>query len=177
MRKYDRAVLAIYSLVLMAVFIFVLLFIFNKIFMNSVLDFLSQDLSRFSIGFLAVLVIIISFKTLVDVFSKTTPAYALIQTTDLGTVSITISAIEHLVSKAAKQVKGIKDIKSRVKPVAEGIALSLQASINPESNIPMITQELQDTVKGYIEQIAGLKVVEAKVLVDYISQDLKPRVD
>ena len=95
----------------------------------------------------------------------------------MGAVNITITALEHLVSKAAKQVKEVKEIKPNVKPLPAGIAIHLNASVSTESNLPFVTRELQDTVKGYVEQIAGISVLEVKVLVNYISQETKLRVE
>ncbi|WP_227765997.1 alkaline shock response membrane anchor protein AmaP [Zhaonella formicivorans] len=177
MKIYERALIAIYSLLLIAVSVFIIVLTLNLNLLNALISFVAPTANRLLIGFVSALFAVFGLKTLFDLFRKSPHTHALIQTTDLGAVNITIPALEHLVTKAAKQIKGVKEIKPKVKAVPDGIAIYLQVGISPESNIPIVSQELQDTVKGYLEQVAGIRVLEAKVLVDYISQDAKPRVD
>jgi len=177
MKAYERATIALYSLLILTAAVCTIAVTINPFLLDVVSNYLFTDTGKIIAAAIGFILFILSFKTLIDSFSKKVPSLASIQTTDLGTVNITVTALEHLVVKAAKQIKEIKEIKPRVKPLANGIAIYLNATVSTESNLPFVTRELQDTVKGYIEQIAGINVLEVKVLVNYISQESKLRVE
>lgn len=177
MKIHERALIALYSLLLIAIAIFVMAISIDPNLMEMVSSYLASNTGRITGIIVGFILLILGFKTIIDSFSKKTPTVASIQTTELGAVKITVSALEHLVSKAAKQIKEIREIKPRVKPLTDGIAIFLYASVSTETNLPFVTKELQDTVKGYIEQIAGINVYEVKVLVNYITQENKLRVE
>lgn len=177
MKTFERAITAFYSLLITVLAIFLMVISFNPYLLEFVTAYLYSNVGRITVAIIGFIFVILGFKTFIDSISKKKPSLALIQDTELGIVNITIPALEHLVTKAAKQIKEIKEIKSSVKPLTDGISIYLHASVSPESNLPFVTRELQDTVKGYIEQIAGIKVLEAKVLVNYISQENKLRVE
>lgn len=84
-----------------------------------------------------------------------------------GNVSISMPAIESVVKRAASKVAGVQDVKTQIKNVPEsgGIAILLNISVPAESNIPEITNVLQEEVKNKTEAMTGLKVLEVKVLV------------
>ncbi|MDS1030089.1 alkaline shock response membrane anchor protein AmaP [Bacillota bacterium LX-D] len=177
MKNSERLFLAIYSLLIIVISSLLLIVSINQNLLSYAAGFLSIPNNRYLLDAFAILFIIVGLKTFFNLFTKKLPDSAKVQNTDLGAVNITIIALEHLVSKAAKQVRGIKDVKAKIRSLPEGIFIKLRVIINPESSIPMVTQELQETVQGYIERIAGIKVLEIKVLVDYISQDAKSRLE
>ena len=177
MNTLERALMALYSVFIIIVAVCIVAISIQPYFFKLASNYIASDAGKIVTIVIGLLLLILGFKTLVDSFSRKKPTLASIQTTDLGTVNITITALEHLVSKAAKQVKEVKEIKPNVKPLPDGIAIHLNASVSTESNLPFVTRELQDTVKGYIEQIAGINVLEVKVLVNYISQETKLRVE
>lgn len=177
MKVYEKAIIALYSLLIIIAAVFIMAIAIDPYLLELFSQYLSINPGKIIAVVIGFILLVIGFKTLIDSLSKKMPTLASIQTTDLGAVNITVTALEHLVSKAAKQIKEVKEIKPRVKPLADGIAIYLNASVNTESNLPFVTKELQDTVKGYIEQIAGINVLEVKVLVNYISQERKLRVE
>jgi uncharacterized alkaline shock family protein YloU len=177
MKTHDKLLIVFNSLVLIAIAVFIMAVSVDPGLLEIVLISLSSNTGRI-IGVAAgFILLILGFKTIISSFSKKLPTLASIQTTDLGVVNITVTALEHLVSKAAKQIKEVKEIKPRVKPLNNGVAVFLNAGVSTESNLPIVTKELQDTVKEYIEQIAGIDVLEVKILVNYITQENKLRVE
>jgi len=177
MKTYEKALLALYSLLIMAIAIFIAAVSFEPVYLTVFSNYLSSNTGRITAAIVSLLFFIMGFKTLLSSFSKKMPQLISIQTTDLGAVNITVTALDHLVSKAAKQIKEVKEIKSKVKPQTDGVLIFLNAGVSTESNLPFVTRELQDTIKGYIEQIAGINVLEVKVLVNYITQETKLRVE
>lgn len=100
-----------------------------------------------------------------------------IATNNTGDINITIPAVEALVKKAAFQIRGVKEVKPLVKCTPDGVAIFLKTSMLPGTVIPQSAQDLQTIVKGYLEETAGLQVVEVKVLITHMSQETKSRVD
>jgi len=45
--------------------------------------------------------------------------------------------------------------------------------INPDVSVPELSNNVQDVVRKYLEDIGGLKVAEVKVLVDDLSPSFK----
>ena len=102
---------------------------------------------------------------------------ALVEVGELGEVLISVVAIEQMVKKAAMKIKGVREVKPKIRCVPEGVAVFLQVQVAADINIPQATAEIQQEIRGYLENTAGLHLLEAKVLVDHITRDLKNRVE
>ncbi|WP_418792361.1 alkaline shock response membrane anchor protein AmaP [Phosphitispora sp. TUW77] len=97
------------------------------------------------------------------------PVQAVVQETALGQVRVTVDALEHMVRRVTTQIKGVREVKPRVSCMPEGISIFLHVSITPETNIPATSDEIQQKVGAYLEEIAGIKVQAVKILVNSIS--------
>jgi len=53
----------------------------------------------------------------------------------------------------------------------------LEAVFLPDQNIPEISQQLQQQVKDYLQEAAGLDIIEVKVMVQNVSHEAKVRVE
>jgi uncharacterized alkaline shock family protein YloU len=87
-----------------------------------------------------------------------------------GDVKITYDTLEQLATRAAMKLRGVQDLKTRVR-VNEGGALviAMKFAIEADLDIPKTTAELQTSVKEYIEGTAGLKVEQVTVYVTELS--------
>jgi uncharacterized alkaline shock family protein YloU len=101
---------------------------------------------------------------------------AIVKTTQLGDICISLDAIEALVVKAAGKVPGLREIKPVIKPTAQGIAILIKGTVTAEDSIPQMSLELQEAVKSTIEAIAGVTVIEVRVVIKGITRDLQGRV-
>ncbi|GAW94166.1 alkaline shock response membrane anchor protein AmaP [Calderihabitans maritimus] len=102
---------------------------------------------------------------------------AVARSTALGEVRITLLALQSMVKKAAGKVNGVKEIKPRLKFTPEGVAVFLQVMIVPEIDIPETAAELQEKVRDYLERYAGIRVVEIRVLVENLAEEIRARVE
>lgn len=177
MKIYEKALIGFYSLIIGCIALSIIYVAFNPLVLHYVMAIFMLPENRLIIGAISGIFLIFCGKSLIDIFHKNPHHYALIDATELGTVNITIPTLEHIVVKAAKQVRGVREVKPKVKVRSDGITVFLKANVTLDSNIPLVTQELQSSVKSHIEQIAGIRILEVKVLVDYSSHDLKARVD
>ncbi len=92
------------------------------------------------------------------------------QRTDFGNIQISMETIENLALKAAGRIKGVKDLKARVRIEEAGLDLMIRTIVDGDTPIPLLTEEMQNHVKGHIEEITGLPVANVSVYVANIVQ-------
>ncbi len=93
---------------------------------------------------------------------------AVSSSTKFGEIRISDRTIEGIVSRAALNIEGIKEVTPRIQPLPEGIKVFIQAVTNPDFVIPHVVETLQDAVKQDVEKFTGLKVAEVKVMVQNV---------
>jgi uncharacterized alkaline shock family protein YloU len=177
-KPIDRFLLVLYAL-LVAVFSVLLLLgvsgwavIWDNL--NSILLSLN---SRIITGAVAGVLLLISLTVIFRSFQQKPPMQAIIRSTLLGEIRITLPALENLVVRAANQVKGVRDVKPKIKSTPEGVTIFLRVTVSPDIEIPTISIELQDTVKSYVKTTAGIEVLELGLLVENITRESHPRVE
>lgn len=176
MRIIDRILLILFSFILIG---FGLITFFMVLGWGQPLQYLDRvfltENNRWIIGFSAVVIFIAGLAVLIGNISTRPSSRTRIITTEQGEVSISLSALENLVKKAAFQVHGVRDVKPLIKITPQGVAILIKAALIPGTVIPEAAQEIQTGVKGFLEQMAGLAVVEVKVLVTEVAPDTKGR--
>lgn len=95
----------------------------------------------------------------------------ILQQGPLGEVRICFKALENLVLKAAREIKGVRETKTRLVSTDNGLVVYLRAVTYPDQNIPQITAELQAAVKAYVESTTGIGVSEIKVMIENVVTD------
>lgn len=121
---------------------------------------------RLGAGIIAAVLVVIGVRLLFGGLQRPSPAQTLIQTTSLGDIHITLGALESMVTRAAHQVRGLKEVRPVLRCLPQGVAIFLQASVGPETNVAQVSAELQDKVRSYIEELVGVQVTEIRILVD-----------
>ncbi|MDD2585357.1 MAG: alkaline shock response membrane anchor protein AmaP [Syntrophomonadaceae bacterium] len=128
---------------------------------------LSTPQNRIILGIAAIVLIVLSLFVIISLFKREPKIENIVVESNLvGQVSITIAAIKIIIMKAIKTVEGVKDIKPVVSDSPDGLVVYLHMMINPEYNVPEMSQNVQNTVKEYLQNTGGLKVAEIRVLVD-----------
>jgi uncharacterized alkaline shock family protein YloU len=145
---------------------------------NIFLEVLEQRDPRLVIAAVSLLISVLAFYTLTLLFKKKPiKKHTLIDTTEFGEIHITLNAIENFISRSASTIREIKEVKPQIKMLPEGVALLLRVSINPDTNVPQVTKDLQDKVANYLKEYGGMDALEIEVVVDKIAQSIKSRVD
>ncbi|MFD2672769.1 alkaline shock response membrane anchor protein AmaP [Marinicrinis sediminis] len=129
-------------------------------------------------GSAVLLLISIRFLYISTRFSEGKPS-SIDQRTDFGDISISLDTIENLTLRAAGRVKGVKDLKARVSFDQSGIYLKIRTFVDGDRAIPALTEEVQQVVKEYIEELTGIPVSQVSVFVANIvpSSTIKSRVE
>ncbi|MDI6870025.1 MAG: alkaline shock response membrane anchor protein AmaP [Bacillota bacterium] len=102
---------------------------------------------------------------------------ALIRETELGTIRISLKAVENLVQRAARQVQGVRDVKVDLRADKQGVSIHLAVTVLPDSAIPAISDELQHRVERYIAETVGVTVSRVAVTFRAVAEVGKARVE
>lgn len=180
MQPWERAILALYSLLMGALSLALVATSAGWTILLDLYEFTLTNVDyRLAGGIVAAVLFLLSlrfFLTSIRAPSQKT-VQALLLRGDAGEVTIALGALENLVVRAARQVKGIREVKPRVKILPEGVAILLEVSVTPEQNLPALAQTLQETVRNYITGTTGLESVEVRILINGIFQDSVRRVE
>jgi hypothetical protein len=94
----------------------------------------------------------------------------------LGQIRVSLQAVENLVEKVVSKINGVREVKSRMVPVPQGIGIQVRAAVTPEVNVPEVSVEIQNRVKEQVFAVTGLSVNTVRVSIENISAQ-KPRVE
>lgn len=138
--------------------IFILLFAFNLIspemVFNAALAIRQGHNSTLILSLIGILVVLISTSFAQSVAGKIQREKNIAFTTSSGDmVSIAMTAVEDLIKKSALQVSEIKNLRPDVIAKKKGIVVNLRLDLRSETNIPELTERLQELVKGKIRDL------------------------
>lgn len=95
------------------------------------------------------------------------------QSTDAGELSISIRAIEDLVSKCVEKHEELHVTNTALENTRNGLVISLRVSLATGVNIPLAVSALQKQIRQYVTACSGVDVYEVKVQVDTTSAKAK----
>lgn len=102
---------------------------------------------------------------------------SIVRDTALGNVRISIKTIESLVLRAARQVKGVREVLAVVQADAGGVKIDVDMEVAPDLSIPDIAADVQRQVEEYIQNTVGIAVPEVRVHVRGLAGEGKARVE
>lgn len=98
--------------------------------------------------------------------------------TELGHVRISLRAIETLVRRSAKEVRGIKEVDVKVVQSPEGVAVRLALIVLPEVSVPRISTEVSRRVQAHVRETIGVDVGNVGIEIKNIAaSEPRPRVE
>lgn len=136
-------------------------------------DVLLTDNGRWAIGVLASLSLVVSLRFIYFGFHRDRPHQTLIHQTDMGEVRISLGAIENLVTKVARSLRGVRDVRARVYSSGDGLGVRVRSVVSPEVNVPDTARLIQQTVTNYTRNVVGVELTEVKVMVHNITNESK----
>lgn len=183
-RWYDRILLfivAVFLLAAAAVFVSLPLFSSVNIDVTSRLANLPTDSlgSTLLIGGGAILLILSVYLVCVSFARKKVhaPKSITVRQSEVGSVEISLEAIDTLVQKCARSFSEVRDCRSQVTVTQfNDIIIAIKLHIMPDTDIPDLTARMQAELKSYVERISGISVREIKVLVESTGVNLASKV-
>lgn len=176
----DRILLAMYTLAMTIVSFGVIVLTLRFFPEDVVWTNLMFLLSRWETGGVAFVFMLISLRLFKVSFSssKLRPSEeAIVIHGALGDVRVAFDAIKTLVDKTARSIKGVRDVKIDVivKNDKQGnaadaeVKIKIKIVVGSESNVPEISDQMQQLVKEKLKNTVGIDVDEIDVLVENIS--------
>lgn len=140
----------------------------------------SSSTIRLTIIIVAAVLFLISLRFIFISLSRSNQnVQSIDQRTEFGDVRISLETMENLALKSTAKHRGIKDTRVRVNATDAGMDIVLRVVVDGEASIPQLTEDVQKSVKEYVEDITGIPVVNVSVFVANIIQTntIKSRVE
>ncbi len=179
MKTLDRVVLIVAAAFLVALSAVVLASVTGPGFPNGfALDFFGavseHKLVTAAVGVLIVLVVLYLISAALR-GDGDEPAPIVVNTT-LGDVRISMSAIEAIVRRAARQVSGIREVDAEAAGDSEGISVSTRIQVYPDVSIPEVCERLEAELSTAFAAMVGLPVKSVHTVVRGVAHERsKPR--
>lgn len=161
----DRILLFVYSLAVGVLSLLIVTHIFG-------VDWFGRFLSDFpyQMQIAAVILFLVSLRFLLYRTGSSSEPQVITHKTEHGEVRISIQTLESLAERATRLIRGVSDLKTKVRPSDVGIHIAVRISVDPDLDIPQITSSVQEKVKDYVESTAGVTVRDVVVYVSDISK-------
>lgn len=172
MKWYDQVLLSFYIFVLAFVSVLLMLAAPGWIEPHRWLEELLMTFNgRLGVLLTGAAFFAVSVRLIIFAFAGRGSAHPVIHETNLGDVKISLDAVENLVRKVARGVKGVREIKAVVANGQGGLTANLRAVVSPEVSIPEVAEEIQSAVKQYVRRVVGVEMHEVRIEVDNISAE------
>jgi len=172
---FDRIILTIYTFLVTLISIGVILISLRLVSLDwawTTLGFINQN---WEVSLVGALFLLVSVRLLFAGVRSRRGKNRIIHHNEMGDVHISLDAVENLVEKAARNVRGIRNVKVYASHSSAGVKLYLKAVVSPESHVPTVTADVQERVRNYIKNTVGVELAEIQIFVNNISNDFKAR--
>jgi len=181
MRIFMRILLTLYLLFFIAIAGVVLCCAFGLISMDYPswwLKLVYTDLSvRWLVSFIAVIIIIVSFVLMFSGIRRRKPRAALVRMTEGGAISISISALEEMVTRYIAANEAVRTVRATATVRDSRLNVQANLSVAEGTNIPETLQAIQTGLKSHVETLSGIEVNKIMLLVEKTTQVVKARVE
>ncbi len=127
--------------------------------------------TQLTLGITGVLLIVFSMIGLQFTLGKMQREKTIAFSNPDGQVTVSLSAIEDFIRKAAKQVEEVKELKSDVIASKKGIQITAKVILWADTNIPETTERIQQLIKTRLQEMLSIEApIYIKVHVSKIVQ-------
>ncbi len=170
----DRILLALYALVLIALFLTVFIVTLGWTAPADRLVLLLENPSgRMAVGIISLVFLAVSIRFLYFGFRRKYPNKAVIHETPLGEVRVSLGAVENLVKKVTRQIHGVRDVRASVSNTPDGITADIRTWVSPDVSVPEVSEDIQKAVREYVKNVVGVGVLEIRILVENITTEVR----
>lgn len=93
------------------------------------------------------------------------PTAAHLETNEYGSTYVALAAIDSMVQRHCRSNPRVKDCASLVSLVNGGVKVAVKLIVTNECNIPELSSSLHQSLKAYVEELSGIKVLDAGILI------------
>lgn len=128
---------------------------------------------KIAISAVLLILLVLSFRSMFVSTGKKKINAALAASTDEGGIYINLDTINELASKAVKKIDSVRELKVKTVMADDGANIAVKVALTPESVIPEISAQIQQSIKSDIEALCGIAVKKIIVQVDNSLQTQK----
>lgn len=172
---FDRIILTVYTFSLTFLSLGVVLLGLRLIPMEFAWTSIAYLYGRWEASLIGAVFLLVSIRLLLAGSRTRTRSDTLVQHNAMGDVHIAIDAIENLITKAARQAKGVRGVKVKVGQTEKGLSASLRAVVSPESNVPTVTADIQQRIHEHVRHTIGVELIDVSIMVENISNEFKTK--
>ncbi len=179
MRTIDRALLMVFAFTFVVFSALMLAVSFGWLYpLYYTINMINSPFGRLVLIIVFSLLLLAGLRLFTLTVNRHAFKHALVQQTPYGKVRVSLVAIENLIKKAVRQIKGVRDVKALVTSRENnGILVQVKLIVNPEVSIPTISVEIQQTIKDYVMDVVGIEVSDINIGIENISSDGKSRIE
>lgn len=171
----DRIILSIYTFLLAFLSFAVILLSLRLIPLEWAGTSLAHVYGQWEAALVGAVFFLVSIRLLLAGLRSRKVKDTIVHHNDMGDVHISLDAVENLVEKVVRHMRGVRGIKVKVALAAQGITVRIKAVVSPESHVPTVAAEIQNRVHEYIKNTVGIDLADVQVMVENISNDFKAK--
>jgi uncharacterized alkaline shock family protein YloU len=170
----DRIVLSIFTFSLAIISgLMVVLSVVPKGF--AVAEWITRTLEsgsgRLTLGLVGMIFFAVSVRLILLALTGQGDGRPVVHETAHGEVRISLDAVENLVKKVARGIKGVREIKAEITHTPDGLRARLRGTISPEVSIPEVSEEIQAAVRQYVKRVVGVEMADVAIHVENIAAE------
>ncbi len=121
---------------------------------------------KISISAVLLILLVLSFRSMLVSTEKKKSNSALAASTNEGGIYINLDTINELAAKAVKKIEAVREMKVKTLMAEDGANIAIKIALSPESVIPEVSAQVQQSVKSDIETLCGIAVKKINIQVD-----------
>lgn len=172
MKLLNRFLLALLCVIVFAIGLFAILtaigFPVRLETIQSALAQLENPLVALCVSLISLFVIALAcwlFLVSIGVVSRE-PRNVPIHKGESGSSYMTVHALTSMIDKFIRANLSISDAKVFVKTNGNAAKIKIRAAAKEDTSIPLMTEELQESIKAYVETYAGVTIEQVEIIVD-----------
>jgi hypothetical protein len=139
--------------------------------------FLSAAENRWGLAAGSAFFVVLSLWSLLAAFRRPREREVIIRESGLGKIQISAAALENMIRRSVRDMREVREVKPVLRFDQDGLVISLHMSVNPDANLPEVSQDVQGIVQEHLEKNAGVQVSKVQVLIQSVASKTSPRVE
>lgn len=141
------------------------------------LQLIAMAYGRWYVGFVSGILFLLGIWVLVPMVYRGKAKSTIIHENPLGQVKISLAAIDGMIHRLLEQKEGISRINTSLWAEEAGLSIRVKADVSPDLKLPGETRSLQEEIKEYIQETAGVNVEKVEILVNAVESKPQLRVE
>lgn len=185
MKKFDKFILWLFSLIIMVIIVFITLLVFNLFGAREIWAKIPEIFYTFIVSdrdavIASTIILIVFFLLALKGFlfqskTKKDKIDGILLENNNGKLLISKETLENLVRDISKRIKGTESISSKIHLDENNeIVVNINAVVYQDAVIKEVTKKMQEDIKSAIKQASDLEVSEVNVIIEKISNKVSP---